>query len=62
VIVGGSVVKGGVFDLDIARALIFGFDGDRLWSVRDDGMGMGDLRGREVWYGIGIVEDEEEEA
>jgi hypothetical protein len=51
-----------VFDLDIVRVLIFGFDGDWLWSVRDDGMGMGDLRGREVWYGIGVVEDEEEEA
>jgi hypothetical protein len=51
-----------VFDLDIVRVLICGFDGDWLWSVRDDGMGMGDLRGREAWYGIGVVEDEEEEA
>jgi hypothetical protein len=50
-----------VFDLDVARALILGFDGDRLWLVRDDGMGMGGFRGREGWYGVGVVEDEEEE-
>jgi hypothetical protein len=37
----------GVFDLDVTRALIFGFDGDQLWLVRDNGMGMGGLRGRE---------------